>query len=403
MDHLDEQNQMTVKVDAPSPVMAPPLVAKRPRYMFSGIASIAALLLLVLLARSLVAYHVSPLGVVAKATVAPMVTLPATTAAQAAIYGPYNLTSLAMVSANDAWAVGSDYNHSGPSSHVSVFLHFDGVTWRRMPTTFDYAMTSICMLSSGEGWAVGGNAILHYTGGRWVVDTIDHSGQSETLNAITMVSPSEGWAVGATSDNQTGLHSLILHYLHRQWTQVSVPNDKDAALGSLRAISMVSPDDGWIVGSDYARGETNIVLHYSGGIWNHVDVGVPGPLYGVSALSADDVWAVGASNPGTGPGFILHYSQGIWHTVPSPTPNILHAITMNSSSDGWIGGDGAAVLHYDGARWIQVSSTIHGVGLLSISVRGNEGWATGWASGNSVLLRFHNGAWTPYPFLVASA
>lgn len=401
MDHPDEQHQTTTQVDAPPPMMVPPpFIAGRPRYIFSGVASIAALLMLVLLARSLAAYHVAPLGVVAKARNTATVTRPATDgAAQLAVYGPYNLMSLAMASANNVWAVGSDYNHNDTSSHISVLMHFDGATWKRVPTTFDYPLTSVCMLPSGEGWAVGGNAILHYTGGRWTVHTLDHSGQYETLNAITMVSPEEGWAVGATSDNQTGLHSLILHYVHGQWTQVSVPNDKGAALGALRAISMVSPDDGWIVGSAYAGGETNVVLHYSGGEWKLVDVGVPGPLYGVSALAPDDVWAVGASNPGTGPGFILHYSHGIWQTVPSPTPNILHAISMRSPSDGWIGGDGAAVLHYDGVRWTQVSPTIHRVGLLSVAVMGGEGWATG----TSVLLRFHNGAWTPYDFSTASA
>lgn len=400
MDHPDEQHQTTTQVDAPPPVMRPPLAAGNPRYIFSGVASIAALLVLVLLVRSLAAYHVAPLGVVAQATQTPTDTPPAADApAQAAIYGPYNLMSVAMASGDDVWAVGSDYNHADQSSHISVFLHFDGVTWKRAPTTFDYPMMSVYMLPSGEGWAVGGNAILHYTGGQWTVHTLDNSGQYEMLNAITMVSPGEGWAVGATSDNQTGLHSLILHYLHGQWKPVSVPYDKGAALGSLRAISMSSPDDGWIVGSDYAGGETNVVLHYSSGEWKRVDVGVPGPLYGVSALSADDAWAVGASNPGTGPGFILHYSHGVWQAVPSPTPNILHAISMRSPSDGWIGGDGAAVLHYDGVRWIQVSPTIHRVGLLSVSVMGGEGWATG----TSVLLRFHNGAWTPYPFPTASA
>jgi photosystem II stability/assembly factor-like uncharacterized protein len=396
MDHPDEQNQTAVQVDAPPVIAPPPLVAGRPRYIFSGIAGIAALLMLVLLVRSLAAYRVAPVGVVAKATHTPTTALPAATAVQAAIYSQYNLVSLAMVSANDVWAVGTDYNRSDQSSHVSVFLHFDGVAWKRVPTTFDYPMASICMLPSGEGWAAGGNAILHYSNGRWAVDTLDHSGQLEMLNAITMVSADEGWAVGAAGDDQATPHALILHYLHGRWTQANVRDDVSHV--TLRAISMSARDDGWIVGSDYAGAETGVALHYSGGEWKRVDVGVPGPLYGISPLAADDVWAVGAASPGTGPGFILHYSHGAWRVVPSPTPNILHAITMRSPSEGWIGGDGAAVLHYDGARWTQVSPTIHGVGLLSVSVMGAEGWATGWAGGSSVLLHYRNGAWTPYVF-----
>lgn len=294
-----------------------------------------------------------------------------------------------MVSANDVWAVGVDYNQSAQSSQVSVFMHFDGVSWKRVPTTFEYPMAKICMLSSGEGWAVGGNAILHYSGGRWVVDTVDHSGQYEQLNAITMISADEGWAVGSAGDGQTTT-SIILHYAHGRWTRAVIPSV--SSLNILRAISMSSSGDGWAVGEDYAGMESSVALHYSGGQWKQVDVGENGPLYGVAALSPDEAWAVGASNPGTGPGFILHYSFGVWRVVPSPTPNILHAITMHSQSEGWIGGDGAVILHFDGTTWTRVSPTIHQVGMLSVAVMGNDGWATG----SDVMLRLHKGVWAPY-------
>ncbi len=396
MDRLDEQDQSTTEVEMPPLLASPPAVTRQRRRLFTAVASIAALLIFVLLARSIAAYHVAPLGVVAQPTQTPTATPVATgAAAQTAMHSEYNLMSLAMVSANDVWAVGADYNQSAQSSLVSVFMHFDGVSWKRVPTTFAYPMASICMLPSGEGWAVGGNAILHYTGGRWVVDAVDHSGQYEMLNAITMISADEGWAVGETTDAQMP-QALILHYLHGKWTRVSIAGSSSPS--SLRAISMSSSVDGWIVGSDYSGMESGIALHYSGGQWKRVEVGERGPLYGISALSPDEAWAVGASNPGTGPGFILHYSYGVWRVVPSPTPNILHAITMHSPSDGWIGGDGAAILHFDGTRWARVSPTIHQVGMLSVSVMGYEGWATG----SGVMLRLHNGVWAPYTLPAAN-
>ena len=396
MDRSDEQDQASAQVESSSTLAPPPVATGRRRPLFTGVASIAALLMFVLLARSLAAYHVVPLGVVAQPTHTPTATPVATVgAAQTAVYSEYNLMSLAMASANDVWAVGMDYNQPAQSSHVSVFMHFDGVTWKRVPTTFDYPMASICMLPSGEGWAAGGNAILHYTGSRWVVDSIDHGGQYEQLNAVTMISADEGWAVGSTNDGQMP-QALILHYAHGKWTRVSIAGG--ISFSSLRAISMSSRDDGWIVGSDYSGMESSMALHYSGGEWKRVEVGERGPLYGVSALSSDEAWAVGAANPGTGPGFILHYLRGTWEVVPSPTPNILHAITMRSPSEGWIGGDGAAILHYDGTMWARVSPTIHQVGVLSVSVMGSDGWATG----SGVLLRFHNGVWAPYAIPVAN-
>ncbi len=392
MDRLDEQDQSIIEVQTPPVLASPPAVTRQRRNLFTGVASVAALLIFVLLARSIAAYHVAPLGVVAQPTQTPTATPVATDApAQTVTYSEYNLMSLAMVSANDVWAVGVDYNQSAQSSQASVFMHFDGVSWKRVPTTIEYPMASISMLPSGEGWAVGNNAILHLTGGRWVVDTIDHSGQYETLNAITMISANEGWAVGEATDAQMP-QALILHYLHGKWTRVSIAGGTGIPPSSLRAISMSSSVDGWIVGSDYSGMESSIALHYSGGQWKRVEVGERGPLYGISALSPDEAWAVGASNPGTGPGFILHYSHGVWRVVPSPTPNILHVITMHSPSDGWIGGDGAAILHFDGMTWTRVSPTIHQVGMLSVSVLGNDGWATG----SGVMLRLHNGVWAPY-------
>lgn len=402
MDRSGEQDQD--QVVAPVALMSPPPPPhfsspppRRPRLIFSWFAGLAAVLMLVLLVRSLAAYHVAPLGIVPRPTSTPTLAPTAADAVnQGMIYSQYTLMSIAMLSASDVWAVGSDFNKSSQSAHTSVFLHFDGTTWKRVRTSFDYSMASISMLSSSDGWAVGSNVILHYTGNQWTVHTIDHSGQYETLEAITMVSAAEGWAVGSAGDGQT-TGSVVLHYTHGRWTRITIP--QDTGLTYLRAISMVSPDEGWAVGSYYANGEANVALHYSHGMWKRADVGVSGPLYGISALSPDDVWAVGASNPGTGPGFIMHYSHGVWSNVPSPTPNIVHAITMHSPTDGWIAGDGAAILHYDGARWTQVSPTIHHVGLLSVSVLADEGWATG----TNVLLRLHNGVWAPYILNVVDA
>lgn len=72
MDHSYEQDQTTIQVDAPpSEIVSPPFAAGCSRFIFSGGASIAALLIFVLLVRSLAAYHVTPLGVVPQPTNTP--------------------------------------------------------------------------------------------------------------------------------------------------------------------------------------------------------------------------------------------------------------------------------------------------------------------------------------------
>ncbi len=72
------------------------------------------------------------------------------------------------------------------------------------PTT--QGLSSIAMISASEGWAVGwGGTILHYANGRW--STVN-SPNGNHLYSIAMVSASEGWAVGVGTANG----SNILHY-----------------------------------------------------------------------------------------------------------------------------------------------------------------------------------------------
>lgn len=77
MDRPDAQDQTTIQVNTPV-LSSPPATTGRRRRLFSGVASIAALITFVLLVRSLAAYHVAPLGVVAQPTQTPTATPPAT-------------------------------------------------------------------------------------------------------------------------------------------------------------------------------------------------------------------------------------------------------------------------------------------------------------------------------------
>jgi hypothetical protein len=77
---------------------------------------------------------------------------------------------------------------------------------------------------------------------------------------------------------------------------------------------------------------------------------------------------------------------------------------MRSATDGWIGGDGAAILRYNGGVWTKDALVIHGYQLNSLAFAGSgatiEGWGVGSYQGSPadgpLMLHYSNGAWSQY-------
>ena len=106
------------------------------------------------------------------------------------------------------------------------------------------ALVAIGMASATDGWAMGTQIpagqngesgddlayVMHYTGGRWIqVMTQIHA----WITAIKMLSPTDGWAVG----------NRVYHYDGVSWREVSLP-----VITQFNAIAAVSPTDIWIAG-----------------------------------------------------------------------------------------------------------------------------------------------------------
>lgn len=100
--------------------------------------------------------------------------------------------------------------------------------------------------------------LLQYQDGVWSV--ADSPVPQETLWSIAMASPEEGWIVGFTHQDA----GLILHYQHGQWTSVPSPTHDP-----LEGITLVSPTEGWAVGSFGA------ILHYRNGTWSSYTDAIP--------------------------------------------------------------------------------------------------------------------------------
>ena len=208
----------------------------------------------------------------------------------------------------------------------------------------------------------------------------------DTFYDLSMVSPSEGWLVGTHSTTQAS-SPLLLHYFNGRLFQV---NNLALHITSsvpifLNRIVMLSATEGWAVGiyQPTITCSGSFLLHYTGGQWRQDTTLADTDFRSITFVSPTNGWAAGVkcgdrtSTPG-----IYHYDGATWTAVAIPAG--FHAITqvvMTSASNGWAIGytsSGGGLLHYDGHTWTDTSSLISNPGELNYSniamVSASDGW-----------------------------
>lgn len=157
-----------------------------------------------------------------------------------------------------------------------------------------------------------------------------------TLAGISMVSHDEGWIIGRDG-YYNGIGAFLLHYRGGIWSLEEFPPLVSADLATPTSIAMVAADSGWIAVA-VAPNYSPIVLHERAGSW--LTDRLPesaGILTSLSAVTADDAWALStdvAPALGTPASTILRYRAGQW-AVEAALPNTyLTALSMGSADDG---------------------------------------------------------------------
>ena len=208
---------------------------------------------------------------------------------------------------------------------------------------------------------------------------------------ISMVSPTEGWATGYFTKTAMGsvpANTVVLyHYHNAAWSPVMVPVPFALNNGYFTGkISMDSPTDGWVVGSNDRA--DNYVLHYANGAWHPIT----SPAFGnsilrVQALSPTSVW-VATLSP------LLYHFDGVQWTSQDLSGALgltrttqLLGFQMISNDEGWAvvtGGIGkffgSIFLHYSHGSWIRPveNDIIPNVGIGALTMTSaTEGWALG--------------------------
>lgn len=344
--------------------------------------------------------------------------------------GNFNiLTGVAAVSASDVWAVGQAYV-GNPAIYQTLIEHWNGSQWSIVPSpspgSIGNRLNGVAVVSADDVWAVGASSntggplqtlVEHWNGTQWSVVPSPNVNNGRALYGVAAVSANDVWAVGVSGNGQT----LTIHWNGVAWSVVSSPNP--AGVGWFNGVAALSANDVWAVGQSYESSSNiyrTLVEHWDGTAWSIVSspgMSVDGVgLNAVAVVSANDVWAVGTTNSAAGTIYTLieHWNGAAWSVVSSPNPgqfNILNAVAAVSANDVWaVGaidtGSPALVLHWDGTNWSALSSPSPGntdtywLGSLAV-VAANDVWAVGSQSDGSVdrtlAIHYSDPCATPTP------
>ncbi|HEU5347561.1 MAG TPA: zf-HC2 domain-containing protein [Ktedonobacterales bacterium] len=385
----------------PTPASGRPL---RNRRQHPVLATIAALLLIGMAAAIFAVFARTNSGPAHSGTPTATATATATTAPQplAPLRLPKGATLMgfSMDSPEDGWAAGMTANRE------VIFLHYRGGQWSIWPSPAPSLMLvlgshNISMDSPTDGWIAGVGGMLHYTNNQWVVVSMPGVG---AINRVQMVSATDGWALGfiQSADRQT-VNDGLLHFSDGKWSVVTLPAALrniqgpsrldfsvtpsgecwlmyyDASSGSTQifrptggsfqvaytlahtqgqGLTMHSPRDGWLTGSD-ATGNTS--YHFDGSTWTKVQVPADFPrqsllLDPVVTSPSGEAWLLANSDTDRQKAYAARYRNGSWETIQVPSGIIGSTVTLVADDEGWaigLGDSGTALYHYQKGVWTQ--------------------------------------------------
>jgi hypothetical protein len=221
------------------------------------------------------------------------------------------LAAVAGESPDDIWAVGTLLSGVTDTQGSTLAEHWNGSTWSVVPSPdpgrFGDSLDSVAVLSPDDVWAVGSyyntkfgtkTLIEHWNGRAWHVVPSPDVDIDDGLVSVSAVSAGDVWAVGDYfEDTGSGSEVLTLaeHFDGTRWTVTGTPSpDLD---NDLLAVQAVSRTDVWAVGGSGGSAAA-LVEHWNGAGWDVVQEpyrhGTANFLYALAASRSPGVWAAGS-------------------------------------------------------------------------------------------------------------
>lgn len=189
-----------------------------------------------------------------------------------------NVYDVAGSSARNAWA-----------ATTSDLLHWTGASWAHVPTPSPpgccTAFTGVATTSRTDAWGIGSysssdghsvpSLIVHWNGTTWkqVPSPFPGGVRSVSLAGVTAASPGRAWAAGSSFSELVGNKTIIDRWNGTAWTHVRTPNVGSGFLNSsyLSAVAAASATSAWAVGYSSAGAGTRIlIMGWNGTAWRQV-------------------------------------------------------------------------------------------------------------------------------------
>jgi hypothetical protein len=246
------------------------------------------------------------------------------------------LFGVAASSASDVWAVGN-YGTTAPHHHTLI-VHWNGKTWKQVPSpdpsgaSHDSRLTSVTVVSAKNAWAVGyyhgakhfrQTLILHWNGKSWQQVASPNPGQSHNalLFGVTALKTGRAWAVGYLLEGSNRL-TLFLQWDRHHWTQIASPNPTPLGSNQMLSVAATSASNVWAVGWNALAGNNpvGLILHWNGQQWTQYPVPEPTAgtvqtlLFHVATSATGNAWAVGQYVDNGARGLAVHWDGHNWQS-----------------------------------------------------------------------------------------
>jgi hypothetical protein len=283
-----------------------------------------------------------------------------------------SLNAISVVSASDAWAVGSSTSADVSSALIE---HWTGAKWEAVASpkaggaTGQSILQGIWAASAKSIWVVGytvsgphssvSSLIEHWNGANWktVGLKLTGPGKGTFLSAVSGTSAKQIWATGFYCPTETKCVPTILAWNGNRWRRSSIPSLPAADSGFLYGISAFSKTSAWAVGTAQKTSAGGpLIEHWNGHTWSRMKVAYPpssfSTLEAVQAISAKEAIAVGMYQPeptGLQTSLTITWNGTKWATGPVRDPlgaglnYSLNAVGGYSCATTWLVGDGYKV------------------------------------------------------------
>lgn len=237
---------------------------------------------------------------------------------------------------DDAWAVGS---WTAPGNYLKTLaLHWDGRAWSivRTPTPGPVGyghLDGVAVVAADDAWAVGSaevsigithTLVEHWDGHAWTPVRSPNAGElPNALGSVAAAGPQDVWAVGSWFGSGDVYRTLAIHWDGAAWRIAPTPNVEGGSEDNmLSGLAVLGHGDAWAVGG---HGSRTLTERWDGHRWRVVPSPTPGShrnagLADVAAVSPTQAWAVGSyvSDAPRLATLIERWDGAAWRVLPSP-------------------------------------------------------------------------------------